>query len=71
MGTVMIRRPETLRAISTGMQVDCATFHATPVFFSRTYCSFVRLRTIGSPRKHGSAIPIGGYRFPTPPRELP
>ena len=24
------------------MQVDRATFHATPVFFSRTYCSLCR-----------------------------
>jgi hypothetical protein len=28
MGTVMIRCPETQRAISTGMQVDRATFHS-------------------------------------------
>jgi hypothetical protein len=39
MGIVMIRCPETQRAISTGMQVDRETFHATPVFFSRTDCS--------------------------------
>jgi hypothetical protein len=38
MGTVMIRCPETRQAISTGMQIDRATFHATPVFFSRTLC---------------------------------
>src|ERR1035437_882409 len=38
MGIVMIRCPETRRAISTGMQVDRATFHSTPVFFSRTFC---------------------------------
>ena len=38
MGMVMIRCPETQRAISTGMQVDRATFHSTPVFFSRTLC---------------------------------
>lgn len=40
MGTVMIKCPETRRAISTGIQVDCKSFHATPVFFSRTYCPF-------------------------------
>ncbi len=38
MGMVMIRCPETKRAISAGMQVDRATFHSTPVFFSRTLC---------------------------------
>jgi hypothetical protein len=39
MGIVMICCPETGRVISTGMQVDRETFHATPVFFSRTDCS--------------------------------
>ena len=38
MGIVMINCPETRRAISTGIQVDRETFHATPVFFSRTLC---------------------------------
>jgi hypothetical protein len=38
MGIVMIRCPETRRAISTGIQADRETFHATPVFFSRTFC---------------------------------
>jgi hypothetical protein len=38
MGIVMINCPETRRAISTGIQVDRATFHSTPVFFSRTLC---------------------------------
>ena len=32
MGIVMINCPETRRAISTGIQVDRATFHSTPVF---------------------------------------
>ena len=44
MGMIMIRCPETQRAISTGMQIDCATFRSTPVFFSHTYCSFCRTR---------------------------
>ena len=38
MGIVMISCPETRRAISTGIRVDRATFHSTPVFFSRTLC---------------------------------
>lgn len=38
MGIVMINGPETRRAISTGIQFDRATFHSTPVFFSRTQC---------------------------------
>jgi hypothetical protein len=38
MGIVMINCPETRRAISTGIQVDRAIFHSTPVFFSRTLC---------------------------------
>jgi len=42
MGIVMINCPETRRAISTGIQVDRATFHSTPVFFSRTFCPLCR-----------------------------
>jgi hypothetical protein len=42
MGIVMIRCPKTRRAISTGIQVDRATFHSTPVFFSRTLCPLCR-----------------------------
>jgi hypothetical protein len=38
MGIVMISCPETRRAIPTGIRVDRATFHSTPVFFSRTLC---------------------------------
>jgi hypothetical protein len=42
MGMVMIRCPATHRAISTGIEVDRATFRATPVFFSRTFCPLCR-----------------------------
>jgi hypothetical protein len=38
MGVVMIRCPETRRAISTGIETDRTTFRSTPVFFSRTFC---------------------------------
>ncbi len=43
MSNVMIRCPQTRRAISTGIKVDRATFQSTPVFFSRTYCSLCRM----------------------------
>jgi hypothetical protein len=43
MGTVMVRCPETQRAIATGIEVDRAIFHATPVFFSRTLCPHCRI----------------------------
>lgn len=43
MGIIMIRCPETRRAIPTGMQIDREAFHSMPVFFSRTYCPFCRL----------------------------
>ena len=43
MGIVMINCPETQRAISTGIPADRATFHSTPVFFSRTLCPFCRV----------------------------
>ena len=42
MGIVMILCPKTRRAISTGIRADRATFHSTPVFFSRTHCSLCR-----------------------------
>jgi hypothetical protein len=38
MGTVMIRCPESGRAISTGINADRASFEATPVFFARVDC---------------------------------
>ena len=43
MGMVMILCPETRQAISTSIQVDRETFHATPVFFSRTLCPLCRV----------------------------
>jgi hypothetical protein len=43
MGIVMISCPETRRAIYTGIQVARATFHSTPVFFSRTFCPLCRV----------------------------
>ena len=43
MGIVMIRCPKTRRAISTGIEIDRATFRATPVFFSRTLCPMCRV----------------------------
>jgi hypothetical protein len=42
MGVVMIRCPETRRAISTGIEADRAAFRSTPVFFSRTLCPLCR-----------------------------
>ena len=42
MGVVMIRCPQTERAISTGMQIDRAAFHSMPVFFSSTFCPICR-----------------------------
>ncbi len=43
MGTVMIRCPETGRAISTGIEADEARFNSMPVFFARSYCPFCRV----------------------------
>jgi hypothetical protein len=43
MGIVMISCPETERAISTGIEVECETFYSTPVFFSHTLCPFCRV----------------------------
>jgi len=39
MGVVMIKCPETGRAIPTGMEADRERFLSSPVFFARTFCS--------------------------------
>jgi hypothetical protein len=38
MGVVMIKCPETGRAIPTGMEADRERFRCSPVFFARTFC---------------------------------
>jgi hypothetical protein len=43
MGTLMIKCPNTGRAISTGMMADRSRFGSTPVFYSRTYCPICRI----------------------------
>ena len=43
MAMLMIRCPNTGRTIFTGRYVAAATFHATPVFFSRTYCPLCKV----------------------------
>ena len=42
MGSVMIKCPETGRAISTGMVADRKTFRSMPVFFARVLCPICR-----------------------------
>jgi hypothetical protein len=42
MGMLMIRCPGTGRAIPTGRYVSPADFGSSPVFFSRTYCTYCR-----------------------------
>lgn len=43
MGTLMIRCPETGRAVSTDISVSREAFAAMPVFFSRTFCPYCRV----------------------------
>jgi len=43
MGVVMIKCPETGRAIPTGMKTDRETFRCSAVFFARTYCTICRI----------------------------
>jgi hypothetical protein len=38
MGMVMIKCPQSGRAIPTGIEIDRERFRASPVFFSRTRC---------------------------------
>jgi hypothetical protein len=42
-GTLMIKCPNTGRAISTGMTADRSSFGSTSVFYSRTYCPICRV----------------------------
>ena len=42
MGVVMIRCPNTEKAIFTGMHIDSAAFQSMPVFFSSTFCPICR-----------------------------
>ena len=39
MGTLMIKCPETGRAIATGIEIDRSSFNCMPVFFGRTLCA--------------------------------
>jgi len=43
MGIVMIKCPNTGRAISTGMMADRPSWGSSPVFFSRTFCPICRI----------------------------
>jgi len=38
MGMVMVKCPNTGRAIPTGMEADRSYFQCVPVFFSRVFC---------------------------------
>lgn len=38
MGMVMVKCPQTGRAISTGIEIDHETFQRRTVFFARTHC---------------------------------
>lgn len=40
MGMVMVKCPQTGRAIPTGMKTDRETFGRSAVFFGRTHCPF-------------------------------
>jgi hypothetical protein len=42
MGAVMIRCPNTGRAIPTGLVADRVTFNSAPVFFARVNCPICR-----------------------------
>ena len=43
MSMLMIRCPKTGRPISTGREVESASFCSSPVFFSRTFCPLCRV----------------------------
>ena len=64
MGIVMISCPETERAISTGIEVECETLHSTPVFFGHTLCPFCRVTHEWFAEMPGFAICACGLRSP-------
>jgi hypothetical protein len=43
LGVVMIKCPETGRAIPTGMKAERKKFRCSTVFFARTYCAICRV----------------------------
>jgi hypothetical protein len=43
MGMVMIKCPQTGRAIPTGIEIDRESFRRRPVFFARTRCPNCRI----------------------------
>jgi len=43
MGMVMVKCPQTGRAIPTGIRIDRESFRRRPVFYSRTYCPSCRI----------------------------
>jgi hypothetical protein len=42
MGMVMVKCPNTGRAIATGIEADRSYFQCVPVFFSRVFCPMCR-----------------------------
>lgn len=59
MGVVMIKCPQTGRAISTGMTAERESFRCSAVFFARSYCAicetnhewFAREAWVDEPRR--------------------
>jgi hypothetical protein len=43
MGMVMVKCPQTGRAIPTGITIDRESFRRRPVFYSRTHCPSCRI----------------------------
>jgi len=43
MGIIMIKCPQTGRAIPTGIKADREKFRRSTVFFARTYCSICQV----------------------------
>ena len=76
MGAIMIRCPQTGRAIPTGIEMDTAEFQRAPVFFSRVQCPvcarehewFAKDAWVcdspDAPHPHGTRSSIGCERSP-------
>jgi hypothetical protein len=69
MGIVMIKCPQTGRAIATEMKADRERFRASAVFFSRTYCPICQTNWRSSPRfsgYHASSTRLRTYQTGLP-----
>ena len=70
MGRLMIRCPATGREISVGIEADDSHFRSSPVFFSRSYCTFCRTEHEGFAKDAWVCEPTALVRAETRQRRI-